>query len=66
MSTEDIQTIIKNVESVIQEDQSNKDKEQSSQPNPYIQMKNYFQRKYPTETEDQIMLRTLEHMKQQF
>ena len=43
MSTEDVQTLIKNVESVIQEDQINKDKEQSSQPNPYIQMKNFIQ-----------------------
>jgi hypothetical protein len=29
-------------------------------------MKNYFQRKYPSETENQIMLRTMEYMKQQF
>jgi hypothetical protein len=66
MSTEDVQALIKNIESAIKEDQINIEKEQNSQPNPLIQMKNYFQRKYPTESEDQIMLRTLEYMKQQF
>jgi hypothetical protein len=66
MNTEDVQTLIKNVENTIKEDQINKDKEQSSQPNPLAQMKSYFQRKYPNETENQIMLRTMEYMKQQF
>ncbi|CAK8574358.1 unnamed protein product [Lathyrus sativus] len=66
MSLEDVQNKIKLIQEAIAEDQNNKVKEQSSQQMSMENLKNFFQRKYPNETEDEIMVRILDHMKNQF
>ncbi|CAL5204552.1 unnamed protein product [Lathyrus oleraceus] len=66
MSSEEVQKIGNLIRTAITEDQSNKVKEQSSQQMSMGNLKNFFQRKYPNESEDEIMVRTLDHMKNQF
>ncbi|CAK8531854.1 unnamed protein product [Lathyrus sativus] len=66
MSAEDVQNKIKLIEEVIAEDQNKKVKEQSSQQMSMENLKNFFKRKYPNESEDEIMVRILDHMKNQF
>ncbi|CAK8575109.1 unnamed protein product [Lathyrus sativus] len=66
MSSEDVQNKIKLIQEAIVEDQNNKVKEQSSQQISMENLKNFFQRKYPNESEDEIMVRILDHMKNQF
>ncbi|CAK8531617.1 unnamed protein product [Lathyrus sativus] len=66
MSSEDVQNKIKLIQEAIDEDQNNKVKEQSSQQMSMENLKNFFQRKYPNESEDEIMVRILDHMKNQF
>ncbi|MCI18583.1 hypothetical protein A2U01_0039737 [Trifolium medium] len=46
-------------------DKSEVKNEQSSN-NSIAALKEYFQKKYPNEAEDQIMVRILDHMKNQF
>ncbi|CAK8569255.1 unnamed protein product [Lathyrus sativus] len=65
MSSEDVHNKIKLIEEAISEDQSSKVKEQSSQQMSMENLKNFFKRKYPNESEDEIMVRTLDHMKNQ-
>ncbi|CAK8568618.1 unnamed protein product [Lathyrus sativus] len=50
----------------IAEDQNNKVNEQSSQQMYVENLKNFFQRKYPNESKDEIMVGILDHMKNQF
>ncbi|CAK8542175.1 unnamed protein product [Lathyrus sativus] len=66
MSSEDVQNKIKLIQEAIAEDQNNKVQEQSSQQMSMENLKNFFQRKYPNELEDEIMVRILDHMKNQF
>ncbi|CAL5213771.1 unnamed protein product [Lathyrus oleraceus] len=66
MSSEEVQKIGNLIQTTIAEDQSNKVKEQSSQQMSMGNLKNFFQRKYPNESEDEIMVRNLDHMKNQF
>ncbi|CAK8533944.1 unnamed protein product [Lathyrus sativus] len=66
MSSEDVQNKIKLIEEAIAEDQNKKVKEQSSQQMYMENLKNFFKRKYPNESEDEIMVRILDHMKNQF
>ncbi|CAK8563260.1 unnamed protein product [Lathyrus sativus] len=66
MSSEDVQNKIKLIEEAIPEDQNKKVKEQSSQQMSMENLKNFFKRKYPNESEDEIMVRILDHMKNQF
>ncbi|CAK8571690.1 unnamed protein product [Lathyrus sativus] len=66
MSAEDVQNKIKLIEEAIAEDQNKKVKEQSSQQMSMENLKNFFKRKYPNESEDEIMVRILDHMKNQF
>ncbi|CAK8530600.1 unnamed protein product [Lathyrus sativus] len=66
MSSEDVQNKMKLIQEAIEEDQNNKVKEQSSQQMSMENLKNFFQRKYPNESEDEIMIRILDHMKNQF
>lgn len=44
-------------------DETKTNKEQSSRSFPIEEIKNYYQRKYPQEKEDQIMVRVLDYMK---
>jgi hypothetical protein len=46
-------------------DETKTNKEQSSQSFPIEEIKNYYQRKYLQEKEDQIKIRVLEYMKKQ-
>ena len=48
------------------EDKNSNVKDQNSQQMSMGNLKNFFQRKYPNETEEEIMVRTLDHMKTQF
>ncbi|CAK8566566.1 unnamed protein product [Lathyrus sativus] len=66
MSSEDVQNKIKLIEEAIAEDQNKKVKEQSSQQMSMENLKNLFKKKYPNESEDEIMVRILDHMKNQF
>src|SRR3954469_2618691 len=66
MSSEEIQNKIIMIQAAIAEDQNNKAKEQNSQQMSMGNLKNFFQRKYPNETEEEIMVRTLDYMKNQF
>ncbi|CAK8571687.1 unnamed protein product [Lathyrus sativus] len=66
MSSEDVQNKIKLIEEAIDEDHNKKVKEQSSQQMSMENLKNFFKRKYPNESEDEIMVRILDHMKNQF
>ncbi|CAK8531852.1 unnamed protein product [Lathyrus sativus] len=66
MSAEDVQNKIKLIEEAIAEDKNKKVKEQSSQQMSMENLKNFFKRKYPNESEDEIMVRILDHMKNQF
>ncbi|CAK8564734.1 unnamed protein product [Lathyrus sativus] len=66
MSLEDVHNKIKLIQEAIAEDQNNKVKEQNSQQMSMENLKNFFQRKYPNESEDEIMVRILDHMKNQF
>jgi hypothetical protein len=66
MSPEDVQNIVSSINSSIQEDKSKKLKGQDATQFSLDQMKSYFQKKYPNESEDEIMIRTLDHMKSQF
>jgi hypothetical protein len=54
MNLEDIQVLIKNVSSVIKDDQAKACKHQSQQQNSFLQMKDYFQRKYPQRREKKL------------
>ena len=65
MSPEDIKTIALNITNTIKIDETKNEKEQSSQNFSIDEVKNYYQRKYPQETEDQIMIRVLDYMKKQ-
>jgi hypothetical protein len=65
MSSEDIQVLISKIKIVINEDKATGKKEQSHQYS-MADLKNYFQRKYPKESEEEIMVRILDHMKNQF
>jgi hypothetical protein len=66
MSPDDVQNIIKAINIEIQEDESKKLKDQDASQFSLAQMKSYFQKKYPNESEDEIMIRTLDYMKAQF
>ncbi|CAK8578897.1 unnamed protein product [Lathyrus sativus] len=66
MSAEDVQNKIKLIKEAIAEDLNKKVKEQSSQEMSMENLKNFFKRKYPNESEDEIMVRILDHMKNQF
>ncbi|CAK8577331.1 unnamed protein product [Lathyrus sativus] len=66
MSSEDVQNKIKLIQEGITEDQNNKVKEQCSQQMSMENLKNFFQIKYPNKSEDEIMVRILDHMKNQF
>ncbi|WJX54562.1 hypothetical protein P8452_40431 [Trifolium repens] len=66
MSPEDVQNIVSTINNSIQEDNSKKLKGQNATQFSLDQMKTYFQKKYPNESEDEIMIRTLDHMKSQF
>jgi hypothetical protein len=66
MSPEDIKAIAANIGHNIKIDETKTNKEQSSQSFPIEEIKNYYQRKYPQEKEDQIKIRVLEYMEKQF
>ncbi|CAK8542078.1 unnamed protein product [Lathyrus sativus] len=66
MSSEDVQNKIKLIQEAIAEEQNNKVKEQSSQQMSMENLKNFYQRKYLNESEDEIMVRILDHLKNQF
>ncbi|CAK8533945.1 unnamed protein product [Lathyrus sativus] len=66
MSSEDVQNKIKLIEEAIAEDQNKKVNEQNSQQMSMENLKSFFKRKYPNESEDKIMVRILDHMKNQF
>jgi len=66
MSPEDIQAIVKDINNTIKEDESKRLKDQDTNQFSLAQMKNYFQKKYPRESEEEIMVRTLDYMKTQF
>lgn len=66
MSPEDIKAIALNITNTIKIDETKNVKEQSSHNFSIDEVKNYYQRKYPQETEDQIMIRVLDYMKKQF
>jgi hypothetical protein len=66
MSPEDVKKISEAINKEIQEDESKKSKVQDASQFSLDQIKNYFQKKYPNESEDDIMIRTLDHMKAQF
>ncbi|WJX71173.1 hypothetical protein P8452_55195 [Trifolium repens] len=65
MSPEDIQVIIAKIKIVISEDKTTGKKGQDHQYS-MADLKDYFQRKYPKESEEEIMVRILDHMKSQF
>jgi hypothetical protein len=65
MSPEDIQVILSKIKIVINEDKASGKKNQDYQYS-IADLKDYFQRKYPKETEEEIMVRILDHMKNQF
>jgi hypothetical protein len=65
MSTEDIQIIVSKIKMVISEDKNTGKKSQNHQYS-MADLKDYFQRKYPKESEEEIMVRILDHMKNQF
>jgi hypothetical protein len=65
MSPEDIQVLISKIKIIINEDKATGKKEQSHQYS-MADLKDYFQRKYPKESEEEIMVRILDHMKNQF
>ena len=66
MSLEDIQNKIVLIKSIMSEDKNNNVRDQNSQQMSLGDLKNFFQRKYPNETKEEIMVRTLDHMKTQF
>ena len=66
MSPEDIQAIVKEINNTIKEDESKRIKDQETNQFSLTQMKNYFQKKYPRESEEELMVRTLDYMKTQF
>jgi hypothetical protein len=66
MSPEDVKKISEAINKEIKEDESKKSKVQDASQFSLDQIKNYFQKKYPNESEDDIMIRTLDHMKAQF
>ncbi|CAJ2679619.1 unnamed protein product [Trifolium pratense] len=65
MSSEDIQDLISRIKIVINEDKAIGTKDHSHQYS-MAELKDYFQRKYPKESEEEIMVRILDHMKTQF
>ncbi|CAK8538983.1 unnamed protein product [Lathyrus sativus] len=66
MSSEEIQNKIILIQAAIAKDQNNKVKEQCSQQMSMGNLKNFFHKKYPNESEEEIMVRILDHMKNQF
>ncbi|CAK8576429.1 unnamed protein product [Lathyrus sativus] len=66
MSSEEIPNKIILIQAAIAEDQNNKVKYQGSQQMSMGILKNFFQKKYPNESEEEIMVRTMDHMKNQF
>ncbi|XP_045802470.1 uncharacterized protein LOC123896070 [Trifolium pratense] len=64
-SSEDIQDLISRVKIVINEDKATGTKDHSHQYS-MADLKDYFQRKYPKESEEEVMVRILDHMKTQF
>jgi hypothetical protein len=65
MSPEDIQAILSKIKIIINEDKASGKKNQDHQYS-MADLKDYFQRKYPKESEEEIMVRILDHMKNQF
>ena len=65
MSSEDIQKIESNIKMVIYHDEKQSPGEQRSQAS-MENLKTYFQKKFPSETDHEIMRRVLDHMKNQF
>jgi hypothetical protein len=65
MSPEDIQVMISKIKIVISEDKTTGKKSQDHQYS-MADLNDYFQRKYPKESEEEIMVRILDHMKNQF
>ena len=66
MSSEDIQKIESNIKMVINHDEKQIPDGQSSQQTPMEDLKTYFQKKFPNESDQKIMKRVLDHMKNQF
>lgn len=61
MSIENIQKMTANIKTAIIKDKFSK--EQCSQQPSVANLKSYFQKKYPKETEEEIMVRVLDYMK---
>jgi hypothetical protein len=66
MSPEDIKAIANNISHSIKIEETKTNSEQSSQNFHIEEIKNYFQKKYPQEKEEQIKNRVLDYMKKQF
>lgn len=59
MSLEDIEDKKIQIKLAMSEDKNNNFKDKSSQQMSMGNLKNFFQRKYPNESEEEIMVRTL-------
>ena len=66
MSPEDIGKIISNIKSTLVEDKGSGSKDCSQQPLSMANLKDYFQKKYPKESPEDIMVRVLDYIKNQF
>ncbi|KAL1823347.1 hypothetical protein ACET3Z_010125 [Daucus carota] len=66
MSSEDIQKLESNIKMIITHDEKQIPDGQSSQPTQMEDLKTYFQKKFPNESDQKIMKRVLDHMKNQF
>lgn len=65
MDPSDLKIMVNQIANTIQEDKSHK-KEANLQDLSMANVKHYFQKKYPHESEEEIMVRTLDHLKTQF
>ena len=66
MNDDDIEKIIANIQNTISENILLGNKKPVIQHGSISQVKEHLKRKYPLETDDQIMIRILDHMKGQF
>lgn len=66
MGSEDVKKIVDHINSSIKDDRDHGLKEMNLQHLSMANLKQYFQKKYPQESEEEIMIRTLDHMKAQF
>lgn len=66
MPNEDIQVLKDKIQKVINNDKATMHQQPANQHVELAKLKEYLQRKYPTESEGQITVRALDFMKQQF